>query len=533
MNEIVHRWPLITVTMTSNEALAVCGGKRSMVPVAEAGSVAAAARAAAIEVCEGLGKRRCRVEGITDNGVYQMVVDLDQGTLVELHETGGAATAGPRTGSMAAASGGTPSRGRRLDPRRWSKRQAGYALTGVFLLVGVTVPVGASILEDSSSEQVALPAPGPTQLPVAAPAGWSTYARWSAEAEDAVPVRQDAFGRLVMVEGRDVVTRRAETGQEIKRVSAPFAPSALAVWSEDGTARLAVSGAGGRLAVMDQEADQLSEVDMPDRAEAVLDGGEPLIVGADQTAWVMRGNSVHKRLVPAGAEALSADGGAVIAADERTGRIWKITDDSPELPEPANMQAPKGMGVARIPAGYGSLVVVEFEGKDSQRTITVVEVTASAAATEATELVSESVKGSTGAGEPEWDPSGGLVSLGRVAVDFEAVSVTVLDESAEASAGNLWVSGTGRESSARFSRAGTPLDTGDTEGAVPVLITAGGLAVVQHDGQVYAVTETAPTPGSSASPSATTQQGQQSPEPTSTNDQDDRDASASSQEEEK
>lgn len=512
MSGVVHRWPLIVVTMTSHEALAVCGGKRSVVAVDEAGSVALAARDAALAVCEDLGKRRCRVEGITDdNQTYQMVVDVDEGTLVELHEAPGPSPGAggvARTGSMAAAAGGIR-RGRRWDPRTLTKRQAGYALTGLFVLAGVAVPVGAQVLGEDSSTEVVLPAPGPTQLPVAAPAGWSTYAKWSAPAQDRVPVRQDAAGRLVIVEGRDVVTRQAETGREVKRVAAPFEPTGLAVWTDNGTPRLAVSGGGGRLAVMDQDGEQFTEVQLPERAEVVLEGGEPLIVGADQTAGVLAGDSVQKRIVPAGAEAVAADGGAVIAADAQTGRLWKITEESPELPEPATVKAPKGMKVAAFPAGRGSLVVAQFAGEKSTGEVAVLEVTAGEGKTEVTQLVSEAVKGSTGTGQPQWDPAGALVSLGRVSVDFEAVMVTVLPESAQASAGHLWVTGTGDETSARLSRAGTALDAGDPKASVPVLITDGGLAVVEENGQVYAVTETAPTPASTPAGQASTEHDEQ------------------------
>ena len=89
------------------------------------------------------------------------------------------------------------------------------------------------------------------------------------------------------------------------------------------------------------------------------------------------------------------------------------------------------------------------------------------------------------------------------------MTVTVLPESAQASAGHLWVTGTGDETSARLSRAGTALDAGDPKASVPVLITDGGLAVVEENGQVYAVTETAPTPASTPAGQASTEHDEQ------------------------
>lgn len=486
----VHAWPLITLRYTATGATASCGTKHSDVQTEQAGSLEDAARQAAVEVCVMLKKDRCRVEGIADDGTaFTMVVDAAAETLepLDLPAWGGA------TQSRTMASGKAKPMGSRARSRpgglRLNKRQAGYVLAAAFVVVGGGVMIWSQVGGTQNTAAQEPPLPGPAQLPVAAPAGWSTYANWSVPGDDA-PAVLDAQGRLLVVEEGQVVARDPETGRELQRLDVPFGPDQLMVYVEGGHPRVAAA-TGRELAVLNPGAESFVRVDMPDQAEVLLSGSEPLVVNREQRAWVLEGHALRERIVPAGAEAISAEDGALIAASE-DGDVWKITNSDAELPEPTQVKAPKGYEVVGIPAGYGSRIVVNLDGEDDNR-LAIYEVIAAETSTEATELVSEVVESNAGTGQPDWDPSSPLVALGSVAVDFDDVAVTGLPEAADASAGHLWVEDNDGTSQ-QFSSAGTQLDSGDTGAGIPSVITAGGLAIVLEDGRLYAVTETPPPP---------------------------------------
>lgn len=489
----VHAWPLITLRYTDSGATATCGTRRADELTADAGSQQDAARLAAVQVCTMLGKERCRVEGIADdNSVHPMVVDALEETLEPLDRPNFQASASAIGGGAATRRPGSARRGRWGLPM--TQRQKLYALVVALALVAL-IATGWSYFADRRKVEAQGPvAPAAAQLPVASPAGWSTYAVWSTEAEDVDPVL-DGQGRVLTVEDDDVVARDATTGTEKQRISVPFRPDSLMTYVQGGQQRVAAAS-GRELAVWDQGADSFQRVELPEQAEVLVGGSEPLVVNRDQRAWVLDGHELQERIVPAGAEALSADDGAVIAGESKGSRVWKIVDSSAELPEPATVEAPKGYEVQGVSAAAGSLAAVDLKGKDDQR-VTIVEVTAGDQSTTVTELMHETVKGTSGAGKPQWDPSRPVAVLGPVAVDFEGVTVAELPSTAEPGGGRIWIADS--EKSEQFSVSGTQLDSGDGDGAVPSLITPGGLAVVVEDGRVYALSDEAPSKSAASS----------------------------------
>lgn len=484
----VHRWPLITLTTNETSAIAASGTKRKIVSVQDAGSPAEAARDAAIAVCRELGKERCLVEGVDGADVYEMVVDVNKGTLSEHSYSN------PLSNHSGSTRTGGGHKLRATGKSRWTKRKLGIAATiGICVLTGGLL-IGNEVLTDGGNEQQAI-APGAAQLPVEAPAGWSTYANWAVGSASGVPVVENSQGQLMLIEDSSLVTRDPVTGLELKRTAVPISsPNAVSAFYEGGIPRIAVASSGGELAVMDESDTQFSSVEVPEGFQAHLDRGEPLLLGRDQLAGVLKGNTVQRRIVPAGAEAISSQDGAIIAANDGNGRVWKITTDDPELPEPAEVPVPKGHAVKAIPAGALSRIAVIHENDDNEAQLSIFEVTAGQGETQMTELASKNLERNVGAGRPQWDRSAPLVSLGSTVIDFEDVSVVSFDERVVVGGGDIWASGSGTEKSARFSSSGTLLNQGESGASTPSLITGGGLAIVSEDGRTYALTDDPPEP---------------------------------------
>lgn len=476
----VHAWPLIVLSYRGDDvAFAASGTKRATVRADQAGSLEDAACAAAMDVCRQLGRQRCRVEGIADDdSVFLMVVDVATETLAPLDEQEWGGSTASR-----------PSAGRKGRTGRVSRRTAVMVGSGGLLGLSVLAALLFQMVGGQDAAEQTAPLPDPAQLPIAAPAGWSTYAVWAAPSED-VPVVMDGVGRLLVIEGGELVARAPQDGKELGRVGLPFEVDALRVYSEGDQERVAVSN-GRDLAVMDQGASTFTSVEVPEGGQVTLEGSDPLVTGNDQRAWVLEGNDLRDRIVPAGAEALSADDGALIAANGDEGTVWKITTSNPELPEPTKIPSPQNHELSGIPAAYGSRVVATFRG-DKTSLIEMYEVTAGSTTTEATELAQESVDGLSSGGRAQWDPAGQLAVLGSVAIDFDDATMGELPHQAEAGGGNFWVSRNGEGRSQRFSSAGTELDSGDGDAAVPSVVTTGGLAVVVVDDRVFALTEEPP-----------------------------------------
>lgn len=474
----VHAWPLIVLTYRDDgAAIATSGTKRSTVRASEAGSLEDAACAAAVEVCKQLGRRRCRVEGIADDdAVFAMVVDVDAGTLEPLEDQ--------QWGASPA--GGAPSRNR---GGRMNRRTLVMVGSGGLLGAAVLLALGSQLWGGDDNGSAPPPPPDAAQLPITAPAGWSTYAVWAAPSED-VPAVLDGSGRLLVVEDGQLVARAPKDGQEIQRIDLPFTADAVKVYSEGDQERVAVAS-GRELAVMDQGADGFSTVEVPEGGQVSLEGSDPLVTSEDQRAWVLEGTELRERIVPAGAEALAADDGALVAANGDEGKVWKITTSDPELPDPASIEAPEDYEIAGIPAANGSRVAVTFRGDEGHK-VALYEVTAGQSATEATELTQKDVDGVSSAGQAQWDPAGEVAVMGSVAVDFKDVTIAELPDQVEAGGGDLWVPRNDEGRSQRYSSAGTELDSGDGDAAVPSVVTEGGLAVVVEGERVYALTDDPP-----------------------------------------
>lgn len=319
-------FPVITVEVVEQRQLLV-DGRTEQVPDDQ--SVTDAAVAAAAAAIRRRGFEHCRVAAVLDGITYPMVVGAD----------------GSRYDTAIATTRRQRNQGRGADGRGW------VVPVAVMVLASITAMVAVVTFNQFQGRPQATPAPvaqpGPTELPVLPPDGWSTHAAW------AVPSASSPKTRVLPLEGR--VLAVAASGE----LTAFDAATGIAVWHTElpggnavaGPVRTLVDGVESVAVVTTRHllwwpADELapgvvSRVELPERAEVTFSGASPLVTLPDQHAAVIDAGQLSDRVIPAGATGIRADGRTVTALDGR-GRLWRISGPAPRVPDPTvTLRAPR------------------------------------------------------------------------------------------------------------------------------------------------------------------------------------------------
>ncbi|MBG6218639.1 hypothetical protein IWX75_003126 [Arthrobacter sp. CAN_A6] len=517
MTPAVHSWPVIRLTIGEGEIVADANGNVLTYPVLDDASAADVAADAAAEACRRLGLAACRVQGLTEDGeVYEMIVDADLGTLEEREDSTASGAAGG-TGTGTARSGATTAR-RRTPARRKA------VLWGSAGVLAATVGFSAFYtLQDNTAEPVAtVYTPPPAQLPVPAPAGWDTYGDWTTPMTGStVRAILDPSGQPVSVDGSKLIGHDPRTGVERWTRTAPFTVAQLALFTLDGQSRVAAAAARD-LVLFGDGADPI-RVDVPKDGTIVLDGGTAPRVDLPnkRTLIVSADGSTAARAVPAAAEPIEALGDDLVAADTRSGRIWRVTQDSAALPAPAKLPAPSaGAELVTVLGSVNGTVVAAWKTDDTT-TIGFYALGDAADATEATQVGIVDVEGTDVATSGiQVDRKHGLLMAGTVLVDVDAKQAHRLPGAGKLAAGYAWVT-TNTEQLRINAQGVTETTTDAARAAIPDVITDDGKAITRADGSstglLYALTQVAPrptaTPTPTSSPSSTATS---TPSPTST-----------------
>lgn len=238
-----------------------------------------------------------------------------------------------------------------------------------------------------------------------------------------------------------------------------------------------------------------------------------LIVAAD--------GSTAARVVPASAEPIEALGDGLVAADSRSGRIWRVTQDSAALPAPAKLLAPSaGAELVTVLGSVNGTVVAAWKTDDTT-TIGFYALGDTTDATEATQVGIVDVEGTDVATSGiQVDRENGLLMAGTILVDVDAKQAHRLPGAGKLAAGYAWVT-TNTEQLRINSQGVTETTTDAARAAIPDVITDNGKAITRAEGSstglLYALTQVAPrptaTPSQSPNPSSTATS---TPSPTST-----------------
>lgn len=500
----VPAWPVIGLTFDGDMAVADAAGVGEPIRVAAYPDLATAAGAAAAAAARRLNVPRCRVQGISPDGdEWLMVVDAEAETLEEL-ETGGAEKQARRGSRF------LPGRLSSV-PRQWWP-VIGVGVVAAVAIAVVVIPRGmlpTPVVGKPAAVDEA-PAPDPGQLPVSAPTGWDTYARWVIEAEKpgaaAILAGRDV---LVLADGADVIAVDAKTGRQLWRSGTAGNVTSLYAPADSDVIYAARSNTG--VSVLDRSTGKVLTNGETSARNIVL-GDVPFAELPGQAGAVLIGSSWERRQVPATAVPIGTAGEGLVSVSVEQSSLWVTTSDSPVLPEAVALEAPaEGLSLSRIVAFVDGRVILVWVDQFGPKMYTVDSVD------ETGRMGRESIWDATGrrsSGKATADVSGGLVGIGSLLLDLN--SGTVAEAEAEqgtvtARAGFGWTEQSG-DDRVRISPDGTTLPM--RSGAViPDVILPDGRAVVRaahgSDGNAYYVLEVQqPIPTATPEPSPTDGKGE-------------------------
>lgn len=336
-------FPVLTVEVLDNELLV--NGRIEPIPAGTATTDAAVAAAAAAIARRGLD--HCRVSAVVDGTAYPLVVGAD-GSRHDLSTPA-------RTRGRAA----TSRTGR--TPRAWVLPVAVMVLA--LVTAGVVV---ATVHQFRSSTQptaaVAEPAPSPTELPVLPPDGWSTRATWSvplASLTRTAVVTHDGIVLAVTADDR-LTAHDAATGVALSRgkLDGAFKAGPVLTRVDDQQVVAAVTSRHLYWWPDARNLADVRQVALTSRAQVSFAGSSPLVTLPGQHAATVVAGQLSDRTIPAGAQAIRADGPTVTALDA-VGRLWRLSKSEPYVPAPTSaLKAPQRGQVPTLLGSTGSYLMV-------------------------------------------------------------------------------------------------------------------------------------------------------------------------------
>lgn len=497
----VPAWPVIALTFDDDMAVADAAGVGDPIRVAAYPDLATAAGAASAAAARRLNVPRCRVQGIDPDGaVWMMVVDAETETLEAL-EAGGVENQSRRGSGFF--------RGRLSSiPRQW------WLVIGVSVVAAVAVAVVVvprDVLPVPAADRpVAVdqePTPDPGQLPVSAPTGWDTYARWVIDAAKpgaaAVLAGRDM---LVLVDGADVFAVDAKSGRELWRSGT--AGNVTSLYSPAGADVIYAARSKTGVSVLDRSTGKILTNGETTARNIVLTD-VPFAELPGQAGAVLVGDAWERRQVPATSVPVGTVGEGLVSVSVEQSSLWVTTSNSPVLPAAVALTPPtEGLSLSRVVTFVNGRLILAWSDRLGPKAYTVDAVDKTGLLTR--ESTFDAPGQSSNAATA--DASSGLVGIGSLLLDLGTGTVTnVKQGTVTAQAGFGWTaqSNKGR---VRISPDGTtlPLRSG---AVIPDVILPDGRAVVRaahgSDGNAYYVLEVQqPMPTATPEPSPTDGKGQ-------------------------
>ena len=427
--------------------------------------------------------RPIRVTAVDPDGTtYPLIVHAD-GTTSEAAPIDGPRRRGllprartaPRTPGKAAP--GKP--GPRDASRTRGLIAAGGFLGGVALIAAVVVVIASSGGAHDTSQAPQQPTaaastspPGPAELPVPAPVGFTTHGAWAVSLAPASTPALAADGSAVaaFTANNHLAVLDPATGVVRWSTTLPAgATGTLTVSTVDGTA-VVTQLTSEALYYWPLTGDQhpVTAVTLPSQAQVSYLGPSPLVSLPDQTAAVLTHGALRQLDIPVGDTALAADGTTVTAASA-AGTWTQLSPGHPATPAKTMAPPAKAARLLRVSGIDGQRLVGVWADTTGEQHATVYAT--------ATGQQLATATAPTGLDQASVCASGDLVVLGDLVLDTSTHTARngVTATSCAAATGRLYVqddTGTWYDTSAATD---TPLPSG---AAAPIGIADGRALVV-------------------------------------------------------
>lgn len=244
----------------------------------------------------------------------------------------------------------------------WPRQRKILIFGSLAAVLAVSGAVGVRSMMPQQQEQVVVSAPGAAQLPVAAPAGWGTYADYAVDASPVNPLLLD--GQIVYASGSDVKRMEAETGIATDSKDTGFQITNLyqayglgddVIAASAGTSQVAVGHTGG----------QMHRLEAPsDSAKLVWVSGTPVYTTVGFVHVPDADGNLHRYSAPADSVPAVVTPDGVWMVSTVSAEVWLITDDSPNLPASQKLSLSGGGEVTGDVVGVGNSFAVGVRGEN-------------------------------------------------------------------------------------------------------------------------------------------------------------------------
>lgn len=243
----------------------------------------------------------------------------------------------------------------------WTRQQKIVVFGGMAAVIAVGGAFGARAIIPQQQAQVVISAPAAAQLPVAAPAGWDTYADYAVDASAVNPLLLDghivyAHGSAVkrMEASTGIATDSKEAGFQIAKLSQAFGLGPDVIVASAGTSQVAVGHTGG----------ELHRVELPsDSAKLVWVSGTPVYTTVGYVHVPDADGKLHRYSAPADSVPAVVTSSGVWMVSTVEAKAWFITNDSPELPGAQQLSFGAGGESTGDVLGVGNSFVVGVRGE--------------------------------------------------------------------------------------------------------------------------------------------------------------------------
>lgn len=244
----------------------------------------------------------------------------------------------------------------------WSRQQKILVFGGLAVVVAISGVFGVRSMIPQQKTQVVISAPSAAQLPVAAPAGWDTYADYAVDASAVNPLLLD--DQIVYAQGSSVKRMEASTGIAIDSKDAGFQITNLyqayglgkdVIAAAAGTSQVAVGHTGG----------QMHRVETPsDYAKLIWVSGTPVYTTVGFVHVPDADGNLHRYSAPADSVPAVITPDGVWMVSTISAEAWFIADDSPNLPTSQKLPLSGGGDVTGDVVGVGNSFAVGVRGED-------------------------------------------------------------------------------------------------------------------------------------------------------------------------
>lgn len=350
--------------------------------------------------------------------------------------------------------------------RRWPAWLLPLSVATVVAAVAIGVASWALTRPTPAPAAPPPPTATPAELPVLTVDAWSTHALWATPREGNSQVVVDpATHDIITATKTDVVMIDREIGNVVTQ--APIMSSVTVgpvLTTIDGVRSIAVETPNALVWWPADHLDASTTRSLPldQTHQMVWAGSSPLLVLPNQEAGVIVDGAWSHRTVPAGATAIRADGGTLVAVDAN-GRITTVTTTAVYPPDPHQLEAPAPEAQAQVLGTSGNVIVLAW----SYRTPTQYQVLE----TRAYDITTGNVTAKfTPAGSSAWDAGPGLATVSDYVIDTQTGTATQIKEASwrttTVTEAGAWGTALGR--SAHLSPTGTVTYQQNIKAAVPL-----------------------------------------------------------------